>query len=103
MFGKFQAQDIHFSQYFASPLTLNPSLTGSFEGQMRAIANYKSQWNSISPNMYRTMAASVDGSLMNEKLGCGLIFFNDKAGTSKMGLTQVALAASTKVKINDNR
>ncbi len=97
-----QAQDIHFSQYTASPLTLNPSLTGEFDGQMRAIANYKSQWTSISPQLYRTMAASADGSLLNNKLGCGLLFFNDKAGTSKMGLTQVALAASTKLKVSDN-
>lgn len=102
VFGKIQGQDIHFSQYFSSPLTINPALSGEFNGQMRAIANYKNQWNSISSNMYKTMAASADGSLLNEKLGCGLLFFNDKAGASKMGLTQIALAASTKVKINDN-
>lgn len=102
MLMKLHSQDIHFSQYNSAPLILNPSLTGAFDGKMRATANYKSQWNSISPQMYRTMAASIDGSLLNEKLGCGILFFNDKAGTSKMGHTQVALAASTKVKVNDN-
>jgi len=100
--SKIFSQDIHFSQYFASPFLINPALTGEFNGKLRAIANYKSQWNSISPQLYRTMAASADGSFLNEKLGAGILFYNDKAGTSKMGHTQVSLMASTKVKLNDN-
>ena len=31
------AQDNHFSQYYASPLSLNPATTGHFEGDWRAI------------------------------------------------------------------
>ncbi len=27
------AQDVHFSQYYATPLTINPSYTGSFTAQ----------------------------------------------------------------------
>jgi hypothetical protein len=30
---KVVAQDPHFSQFFASPLTLNPAFTGKFDGQ----------------------------------------------------------------------
>lgn len=41
------AQDAHFSQYFAAPLTLNPSLTGQFNGSLRAAAQYRTQWQSI--------------------------------------------------------
>ncbi|MEC7159268.1 MAG: type IX secretion system membrane protein PorP/SprF, partial [Bacteroidota bacterium] len=35
------SQDIHFSQYYASPLTLNPALTGLHGGDFRAVVNYR--------------------------------------------------------------
>jgi Type IX secretion system membrane protein PorP/SprF len=38
-----QAQDPHFSQFFASPLTLNPAFTGKFDGQVRLAANHRDQ------------------------------------------------------------
>ena len=34
-----QAQDPHFSQFFASPLVLNPAYTGKFNGTWRLTAN----------------------------------------------------------------
>jgi hypothetical protein len=35
------AQDPNFSQFFASPLTLNPALTGKFDGSFRLAGNYR--------------------------------------------------------------
>ena len=35
------AQDPNFSQFFASPLTLNPALTGKFDGLYRIAGNYR--------------------------------------------------------------
>ena len=40
------AQDPHFTQYFTSPLTLNPALTGLVQGDLRFAANYRQQWAS---------------------------------------------------------
>ena len=42
-----KAQDIHFSQFHAAPVLLNPALTGAFGGEARFIANYRSQWQEI--------------------------------------------------------
>src|SRR5678810_1107516 len=53
------AQDPHFSQFFSSPLTLNPAFTGKFNGQVRAAANYRNQWPTIN-RAYETGTASVD-------------------------------------------
>ena len=39
------AQDPHFSQFFSSPLTLNPAFTGKFDGAVRFIGDYRNQWN----------------------------------------------------------
>ena len=35
------AQDIHFTQFTMSPLTLNPGLTGKFEGTVRIGGIYR--------------------------------------------------------------
>lgn len=97
------AQDIHFSQYYASALTLNPALTANINGVFRASFNYRNQWftipvlNSVAP--YQTYQASVDAPILREKLGndgfgFGGTFYADKAGdgalTTYSGLVSIA-------------
>ncbi|HEY8915865.1 MAG TPA: type IX secretion system membrane protein PorP/SprF, partial [Chitinophaga sp.] len=42
------AQDLHFSQFFNSPLTTNPANTGFIpDGNYRVGINYRNQWASI--------------------------------------------------------
>ncbi|MBL0336638.1 MAG: PorP/SprF family type IX secretion system membrane protein [Chitinophagaceae bacterium] len=56
---KLEAQDPAFSQFFASPLTVNPALTGDITGKWRIVSNYRSQW--IGPgNPYTTDTVSVE-------------------------------------------
>jgi type IX secretion system PorP/SprF family membrane protein len=43
--GNINAQDGVFSQYYASPLHVNPALMGVYDGQMRFNANYRQQWS----------------------------------------------------------
>src|ERR1017187_492003 len=97
------AQDIHFSQYYASPLTLNPALTGNINGDFRAAFNYRNQWfniptlNTIAP--YQTYQASFDMPLLrnnlgNDGFGIGAMFYTDKAGdgalTTFTGMASIA-------------
>jgi hypothetical protein len=43
------AQDLHFSQWFNSPLTTNPANAGFIpDADYRFGANYRNQWSSIS-------------------------------------------------------
>ena len=65
--NKIYSQDIHFSQFNYAPLLLNPALAGGFNGDMRADVNYKSQWQSMAPTPYKTVAASVDIRAMQKK------------------------------------
>lgn len=96
--SKVQAQDIHFSQYYASPLTLNPALTGKFNGLWRANAIYRDQFRNApnqNPHAYMTPSVSVDFSLLKNKLktdalGVGAMVFYDQVGglkTMKAGLS----------------
>lgn len=96
------AQDIHFSQYFNTPLLTNPALTGNFKGSNRFILNYKDQWGSLTKNSYKTLAFSYDRSVYKNKFFSGLHILSDKAGDANMGLTQIALYVASKVKIHTN-
>lgn len=93
------AQDIHFSQFYASPLNLNPALTGLTENDFRATTSYRNQWRSVSANNFKTATAGYDMPFFKEKwngsfLGGGLSFFNDKAGDAAFRTTQINLSVS---------
>jgi type IX secretion system PorP/SprF family membrane protein len=84
------AQDVHFSQYFTSPMTLNPGLTGLTRSDFRLAGNYRQQWNSINGTPYTTATASYDmaclrGQFRNgDYLGFGVMAMYDKAGTAAL-------------------
>jgi type IX secretion system PorP/SprF family membrane protein len=86
-----QAQDPHFSQFFASPLTLNPAFTGKFDGQFRLAANHRDQWPSI-PKAYVTTSASVDFGLLKGKIPEGDVF-----GLGISGLSDQSADAALKL------
>lgn len=90
-----KAQDLHFSQYYASPLTLNPALTGRFDGEYRFTAIYRNQWSQVSRPLWSTPSASVDFSLFKGKLkkdafGLGLVFVNDMANSARFNTIKIA-------------
>jgi type IX secretion system PorP/SprF family membrane protein len=79
------AQDPNFSQFFASPLTLNPALTGKFDGVYRIAGNFRNQWPTIN-NAFVTKTASIDFGILknripvNDQFGIGILGFTDRAG-----------------------
>ena len=85
------AQDIHFSQFYAAPLTQNPAMAGvNYDFALNL--NYKDQWRSVGAP-YKTMAASADSKLNKKRadhgyFAGGINFFSDRAGDSNMGTTQ---------------
>jgi len=96
--GSAIAQDVHFTQYFTSPLTLNPALTGLTPEDLRFSANFRTQWATVSSNPYVTGTLSYDMGIMKSKLpegdaiGIGLIGLYDKSGTGGLQNTTVGLS-----------
>ena len=89
------AQDIHFSQFYSTPLQTSPANTGNFNGEWRAVLNNKNQWNSFT-KAYRTFAGSIDYShkslfINGDQSGMGIIINRDIAGDGKFGTTQIML------------
>lgn len=91
------AQDIHLSHIHAAPTILNPSLNGLFTGDVRLIANGRTQWNSVT-NGYKTVVASVDRKMFAMRnadlVGAGLQIYTDVAGDLNFRTTGISLAGS---------
>ena len=68
-----QAQDIHFSMYNLSPLTMNPANTGNYKGDWRIMGNYRSQWKEIS-KAYNTFSVGGDMNFYpsNQNVAAGI-------------------------------
>ena len=60
------AQDPSFSQFFSSPLNVNPALTAHINSDWRLNLNMRDQW--ISPSAYATGTVSFDTKLFQEKI-----------------------------------
>ena len=80
-----QAQDIHYSNFNASPLYLNPANTGNFIGDWRVSGVYRNQWRAIGIP-FQTSSVSFDKQfyLYGQNISGGLFFINDESG--KVGL-----------------
>ena len=89
------AQDLHFSQWYNSPLTTNPANTGFIpDADYRLGANYRNQWSSIMSIPYKTMSVWGDVQLLRERiesgwLGIGGLILRDVAGSGSLTSTKV--------------
>jgi type IX secretion system PorP/SprF family membrane protein len=101
------AQDPHFSQFFVSPLSLNPALTGHFDGTLRAAGNYRNQWANIN-KAFVTSTASVDAAMLKEKLpegdawGIGFLGMNDISGGGVLKRNIFSLSTAYHKSLDDN-
>ncbi|HNL40323.1 MAG TPA: PorP/SprF family type IX secretion system membrane protein, partial [Saprospiraceae bacterium] len=93
------SQDKHFTQFYAAPLTLNPALSGNFEGKYRVGMIYRDQWRSILDNPIKSFALGADlrfdapgKSVYDDAVGLGILFFNDKVSVVDFNTTQIALS-----------
>ena len=95
-----QAQDLHFSQFFNSPLITNPANTGFIpDADYRLGVNYRNQWSSVMSVPYKTMSAFGDAQFFRDRLengwvGLGGVILNDKAGTGGLASTKVYASAA---------
>ncbi|MCC6458949.1 MAG: PorP/SprF family type IX secretion system membrane protein [Saprospiraceae bacterium] len=105
------AQDQQFTQFYATPQTLNPALAGAFEGRYRVGTVYRDQWRKVLENPIRTFALAADlrfdapgKKVYDDAIGLGLMFFNDKVNVVDFSTTQIALAVAYHKSLSaDNR
>ena len=90
-----QAQDLHFSQFFNSPLTTNPANTGFIpDADYRIGVHYRNQYSNIMSVPYKTVSAFGDAQLFRNRLengwlGVGALILSDVAGSGTLRSTKV--------------
>ncbi len=101
------AQDIHFSQFYLSPLNLNPAMTGLMNCNIRLTGNYRNQWASVlKNNSYSTYNASYDQKIpvgRYDYFGIGGTFWGDRAGEGNFATTTGKISASYSKRMGGSR
>ena len=89
------AQDIHFSQFFNTPLTTNPANTGFIpDADYRLGVQYRNQYSNIMAVPYRTFSAFGDAQFFRDRLengwlGAGAVILSDVAGSGSLRSTKI--------------
>lgn len=101
------AQDFHFSQFYASPLNLNPALTGAFNGKYRVALISRDQWGAVTPSSFRTLSAAVDlrfnvneKKVMKDVASIGMVFNSDKASIFGYNANSIQLSGAYTKSLN---
>jgi len=83
-----QATEPVMTQFYNTPLQVNPANAGLFAGRARIITNFKRQWESIG-QPFQTIAASGDFQIARDVtggdfFGMGIDINQDKSGVSNL-------------------
>lgn len=106
-----KSQDAVFSQFFSSPLNINPALTGNINGDWRVISNFRNQWNGVK-SPFNTGTISFDSKLFQEKFAnstengnhasIGAMMMYDQAMSGIVNSNYASLNFSYKLKLFEN-
>jgi len=100
-----KAQDPHYTQFNAVPLTVNPAYTGNFEEDLRLAGNFRQQWiSSVAP--ITTTSIQADGKIGFENsskqrpISLGLLFMNDNTMNGTFVSNYISAAASYQITLD---
>ncbi|MBM3160642.1 MAG: type IX secretion system membrane protein PorP/SprF [Bacteroidetes bacterium] len=93
-----KAQDPSFTQFYASPIYLNPALAGS-TGCPRIVSNYRNQWPQLTGN-YITSAVAYDSYVKSISGGLGIIALHDMQGQATIQTSMIGGIYSYNLKVN---
>jgi type IX secretion system PorP/SprF family membrane protein len=99
-----QAQDIHFSQFYAAPLLTNPANTGMSGEDLRIASIYRNQWARLGAP-FETVNFSLDKKLIieNQSFGIGGMLLHDQSSSYNLAATGFMLSLSYTKIINNQQ
>ena len=101
------AQDPSFSQFFSSPLNINPALSGTINSDWRVVSNLRTQW--VGPTSpYQTSTISFDGAILqdriteNSQLAGGIMMMNDRVMNGALSSNYLSLNTTFNLQIGES-
>lgn len=106
-----KSQDTHFSQVYATPISISPALTGVFDGTYRIGLLHRSQYRSTLEDPFQTYNFAADfkfdldynRSAKPDFVGVGLSFYSDRVGTFDFNTTTVLVSAAYHKSLNERK
>jgi len=97
------AQDVHLTQYYTNNQSLNPAYTGNYYGDVRMVANSRSQWGQVSSPI-KTNYFSVEKKILRfpDEIGVGVLFINDQVTAYNLITNKIMLSGSYQKEIRKN-
>ena len=101
------AQDPVFSQFYSSPLSVNPALAGNGDATWRIVGNRRSQWIGEGLEPLTTTSLSFDGKLFKQKdketnyIGAGILFLQDRGLSGAYKSNSFHFIASSHVSLDE--
>ncbi len=93
----FAQQDPIYSQYLFNPLLVNPAYAG-LNNRFNGSVGYRTQWMGLE-GQPQTINASLHTSLVQNKVGLGLLVVNDRIGS--MNTTEINTAFAYKLQLEN--
>lgn len=90
-------QDMQFTQFYSSPLYLNPAFTGA-NVCSRVSLTYRNQWPGIKKT-YQSYLLSMDHYLQPQHVGIGLLMGVDQSGSGALRTTNITPSFAYEAKI----
>ncbi len=103
------AQDLHFTQYYATPMVLNPALTGALNGKYRFAFQYRDQWRNTLDAPYTSFSSGLDlrfplgysGNTFSDAAGVGIQFQTDRVSDIGFTTTQMGIFGAFHKSLNE--
>ncbi len=102
------AQDLHFTQYYATPMTLNPALTGALSGKYRFAFQYRDQWRRALDSPMSSFSSALDlrfplgySNTFSDAFGAGIHFQTDRVADIGFSTTQMGMFGAFHKSLNE--
>ncbi len=96
------AQEVHFSQFYANPLAINPAQTAWYNGNVRVNCMFRDQWRAIDRKPFQTISFSAEKQfhLYDHTYGIGIQAIRDESGYVGLEVDKVLVSGAFALHIN---
>lgn len=88
------AQDIHLTQFYTNQHNLNPAMVGMYNGDFRAVGNYRHQWPEINKPITTGMVGfDKKFFFFKDEIDAGIFIANDNYSGFSLNTTKIFVTA----------